>query len=568
MTPTETEPSAGGEGRPRKRLGEALVEKGVMTRAQLDIALEEQQLAHRPLGEILIELGFVRREQIAQHLAEDLGLDFVRARDLEPDPLLVAGLDVGFVREVGAFPIGYENGRMQVAMVDPTDGLKLQAIRSRYACELELSMLTEADLQLLVQRHLPEQRVDISGMLTPGAQGFEDESELPIERITETLFVDAIRQGATDIHLHPEEAITRVRFRLDGVLTQVEMLPRAASNGVVSRIKILSDLDISERRRPQDGRMRMRVDGRKVDLRVSVMPTVWGESVVARVLDRASGNVPLTELGISRASCRLLEHVAQHPHGLFLVTGPTGSGKTTTLYSLLAEVDALERNVATIEDPVEYNMPFVRQSQVEPAIGFDFNAGLRALLRQDPDVVLVGEIRDHETAAMAIKASMTGHLVFSTLHTNDAIGAVPRLLDLGLQPYLVEEALIGVLAQRLVRKICSSCSEEVRSTPQERAWLGKELPYLMAGRGCQRCANTGFAGRTVISELFLPTDLMAATLRSGGDVFALREAAAEAGFEEMSEDGRRKVMAGVTTAGEVLRVNRSHRVSEEERRAA
>jgi len=286
---------------------------------------------------------------------------------------------------------------------------------------------------------------------------------------------------------------------------------------------------------------------------------------VLRILDRSAGGVRLGALGVGLGAPTMLKRVAERPHGLFLVTGPTGSGKTTTLYAMLSEVDAVHRNVATIEDPVEYEMPLVRQSQVEPAAGFGFQAGLRALLRQDPDVILVGEIRDRETADMAIKASMTGHLVLSTLHTNDAIGAIPRLSDLGIPPYLVEDSLIGVLAQRLVRKICENCAAPYELTAEELRWMDGEVPEARRGAGCDHCDQSGLSGRTAISELFLPSDEMADALRVGADAETLRRMALETGFRTMNMDGRHKVRLGVTTVDEVQRVNRSHRLTPEER---
>ena len=552
----------------RLRLGEALIDRKLIDERQLKIALDEQRQIGKPLGETLVALGFVRREVVAQYLAEDLGVPLLRVRDIDPDPLLVSGLDADFVRSLGAFPIRQVGDKLLVAMIDPADPLKIAALRRHFVCDLDLAMIVESDLVQLVRKFFPDEGTQVSTLIDRERElGFDEEADLPIERITQTLIVDGIRKGVTDIHLHPEERVTRIRYRLDGVLNQADVLPRSATAAVVSRVKILSDLDISERRRPQDGRMRVNVDGRKVDLRVSIMPTSFGESVVLRVLDRAAGNIPLSELGISRSSCDLLRHVASRPHGLFLVTGPTGSGKTTTLYSLLSTIDSVHRNVATVEDPVEYNLPFIRQSQVETSIGFDFHAGLRALLRQDPDVILVGEIRDEETASMAIKASMTGHLVFSTLHTNTAIGGVPRLFDLGVSPYLVEDALIGVLAQRLVRKNCMSCASETESTERDREWLGQDVPFLMRGQGCDRCDQTGYSGRTVISELFLPDDELAPMLRDGASFHELTREARERGFVDMIEEGRRKVLAGLTTVEEIERVHKSHRLSEEERGA-
>ena len=298
------------------------------------------------------------------------------------------------------------------------------------------------------------------------------------------------------------------------------------------------------------------------------MPVAQGESVVLRVLDRAASSQRLEDLGISDRIGRLLTQVSNQPHGLFLVTGPTGSGKTTTLYGMLREVDALRRNVATIEDPVEYDLPFIRQSQVDTSVGFDFNSGLRALLRQDPDVILVGEIRDEETAEIAVKASMTGHLVFSTLHTNSAIGTIPRLVDLGVAPYLLSDTIVGVLGQRLVRKICSDCVEKAEPTPEELSWLGVQVESLPRGRGCERCGGTGYLARIALTELLLPTEELSDAIRKGADGVDLYQAALAGGFREMAEDGREKVLSGQTTIEEVLRVSRFLRIVDGDRDAA
>ncbi|MCC6406662.1 MAG: type II/IV secretion system protein [Planctomycetes bacterium] len=548
------------------RLGDRLIERGLISQAQLEVALSEQRRAYRPLGEILISLGFVGEEHVARLLAEDLGLEFKQAHEVEPDPLVVASIDAEFVRAAGCFPLRMENGSLVVMMSDPDNPEKSAAVRARFPYPLAILVTTDAEIHRLLRVHMPKR----DGQL---AQLFADfdgsrvsvQREFPVERATQALLLDGLHRGATDIHLEPEEKVTRVRYRLDGILLQGENLPREVTDAVISRIKVLANLDIAERRRPQDGRLRLSEDGRSVDLRVSVMPVADGENVVCRILDRGGVALKLGELGVREDQQKLLSKIGERSHGLFLVTGPTGSGKTTTLYALLSTIDAMHRNVATIEDPIEYRMPLLRQSQVDPAIGFGFKEGLRALLRQDPDVILVGEIRDQETADMAIKASMTGHLVFSTLHTNSSIGAIPRLVDLGIEPYLIEDALIGVFAQRLVRRNCSFCARPVELSKSELEFLEGEPGEAKRGAGCSRCNETGFAGRAAICELFLPNDEMAELLRRGADLLALRRLADEAGFKTMADDGRAKVRAGVTTVAEILRVNRSHRFSRSER---
>ncbi len=550
----------------KARLGDRLLERGLLSPNQLGVALSEQKRAYRPLGQILVGLGFVRVETIAELVAEDLGVPFLRASQIEPDPLVLASVDRDFVQATGAFPIRLEGEQLLVAMVDPDSPERLSGVRSRFPYPLKLAVTTETDLGLLMRKHLPEREGQVAKVfdaLEVSSGALND--EFPVENVTLAMLIDGVHRGATDIHVEPEEKVTRVRYRIDGILQQGENLPRAVTEAITSRIKILANLDISERRRPQDGRLRVRVDERSVDMRVSIMPSADGENVVLRILDRGAVALHLAELGIAPRLLGLLRKVKERPHGLFLVTGPTGSGKTTTLYSMLAEMDAVHDNIATIEDPVEYRLPLVRQSQVDPSIGFGFEEGLRSLLRQDPDVILVGEIRDKETAEMAIKASMTGHLVFSTLHTNTAIGAVPRLIDLGVDPFLVEDSLIGVLAQRLVRNVCIGCAQAVMPTAAELIWLEGKPGKLRRGSGCPRCHGSGYSGRSALSELFLPDDGMAQLLRLGKDLIALREHAIENGFVDLLEDGREKVRDGVTTIEEVERIHKSHRLSKEER---
>ncbi len=545
------------------RLGDRLIERGLCSQRDVDVALSEQRRAWRPLGEILVSLGFLKHEDIARVIAEDLGLAFIRAREVEPEAALKSAIDREFVRSTGAFPLALAEGVLRVAMVNPDDPEKVALVRAQFPYPLELAMITERDLGELVRTHLVDERLEV-------AQIFREiekpkDGEWPVERLVAAILMDGVRRGATDIHIEPEERLTRVRYRVDGLLMQGENLPREASDAVVSHIKVLANLDIAERRRPQDGRLRATVDKRQVSMRLSIMPSADGENIVLRILDRSAGMLAMNDLGISRRHQVLLRKIAQRDHGLFLVTGPTGSGKTTTLYSLLAEIDASVRNVATIEDPIEYRLPLLRQSQVDPSIGFGFKEGLRALLRQDPDVILVGEIRDQETADMAIKASMTGHLVFSTLHTNSALGAIPRLTDLGIDPYLVEDSLIGVLAQRLVRRVCTACGEACPATEREKRFLGEDLGTPQRGKGCRRCRDSGYSGRLAICELFLPDEPMADVLRGGANLGELHRLAMASGYQTINDDGRAKIRSGETTLDEVERVNKSHRLSAEER---
>ncbi|MEL6716201.1 MAG: ATPase, T2SS/T4P/T4SS family, partial [Planctomycetota bacterium] len=378
------------------RIGDELLRRGLITEEQLQLALAEQRRFHRPLGEILVSLGFVKAIDTARLLSEQLGIPIVSTDDLEPDPLVLESLDTNMVRAARAFPLALDGGTLQVAMVDPTDPGSIARVRDAYPYPLSIVMITPADLEKLLRRFQSQSSGSEVAELLSGATSEVDDRR--VEELCDAVVRDGIRRGATDIHIQPEEHLTRVRYRIDGVLRTAESLPRDVSDAVISRVKISSRLDIAERRRPQDGRMRIAVDGREVDLRVSVMPNVQGENLVLRVLDR-TGDVPgLEELGVTSRIADALRGLGDRPNGLFLVTGPTGSGKTTTLYSILARVDSIQRNVATIEDPVEYSMPLVRQSQVDGAVGYGFHEGLRALLRQDPDVILIGEIRDEVTA--------------------------------------------------------------------------------------------------------------------------------------------------------------------------
>ncbi len=548
------------------RLGDRLLESGVIARTQLEVALGEQRRVHRPLGEILVSLGFAGDADIARLVADDLGLEFLRADDVVPDAEVVAGLDSAFVRESQAFPFALENGVLRVAMVSPDDPHKVGLVRARFPHPLDLAITTEGDIQALLADNLQVQTNRVAEIFTLMRDEDGDErGDVPVERLTHALLLDGIHRGATDIHVEPEEHVTRVRYRVDGILQQGENLPVQATPAVISRIKVLSNLDISERRRPQDGRLRIEVDDRKIDMRVSMMPSAFGENVVLRILDSSAGSLRLSQLGISEEHQAMLQAVADRSHGVFLVTGPTGSGKTTTLYGMLGQIDAMQRKVATIEDPIEYRQPLLRQSQVDPTIGYTFHQGLRSLLRQDPDVILVGEIRDAETADMAIKAAMTGHLVFATLHTNSALGAIPRLVDIGIEQFLVEDNLIGVMGQRLVRRICKYCRTEGPPTPEEIEWLGCEPEALWRGEGCARCHLSGYSGRTVLVELYLPAPDSEAGSTLSRDFAPIVEAGRDAGYFAMEEEGRRLVLEGRTTVEEVMRVYRSHRLGRSER---
>jgi type IV pilus assembly protein PilB len=548
------------------RLGDRLIERGLLSEEQLQVGLREQRRFHRPLGEILVSVGFVTQADITRLVAEDLGVEFLQAHDIKPDPILLSAIDPVFVRETLTFPIGVEQGVLRVVMVDPDNPRKLAEIRARFPFPLSLAITTEGELLKLIRLHLTVKTSRVAEIMTEiAAEGRDIADVFPVEAVTHAILIDGIHRHATDIHVEPEDRVTRVRYRVDGILQGGENLPAAVTPAIVSRIKILSHLDIAERRRPQDGRLRLELEDRAVDMRVSIMPCNFGENVVLRVLESGNGVLRLSHLGVSEPHQRVLAKIVQRPHGLFLVTGPTGSGKTTTLYAMLSVLDAMRDKVATIEDPIEYRLPLLRQSQVDPAIGFTFSTGLRSLLRQDPDIILVGEVRDQETAEIAIKAALTGHLVLSTLHTNSAIGAIPRLIDMGIERYLVEDSLIGSMSQRLVRRVCPACSVEFAANESECSWLGVEAALLRRGRGCERCDGSGYQGRLAIVEIFLPDAEIAAGMRKGLGIEEIDALARTKGFKPLVEDGKRLVLAGDTTMDEILRVGRDIRLSADER---
>jgi type II secretion system protein E len=475
-------------------------------------------------------------------------------------------------------PVGSEDGRLVLGLADPGNLLLLDELAVVLGCRVRGVALPPAQLDGLVDRYYGDGSQTVAGILA----GLEDDEEppqetrggeelanqAPVVKLVNSIIAEALRKRASDIHLEPFEGEVRLRYRIDGMLHEETPPPRRLWLGVVSRIKIMAGLNIAERRLPQDGRFRLRLAGREVDVRVSTVPTVHGESVVLRLLDRASLLLSLSELGFSPGARAAFERLIAQPHGLILVTGPTGSGKTTTLYAALSAINTPEKKIITIEDPVEYQLAGVNQMQVKEKIGFTFARGLRHVLRQDPDIVLVGEIRDRETARMAVQAALTGHLVFSTLHTNDAAGGVTRLLDLEVEPYLIASTVRGLLAQRLVRVLCSECKAPHELTEAERAALaGEAAPAAPSGLGpaaatagfyrpvgCPACGGTGYRGRTALYELIMLTPHLARLVLARADGGDIREAARRAGLVALRQDGLQKAAAGLTSLAEVWRV--------------
>ena len=558
-TPADSAPPAAPPiGPPRGRLGDRLVEAGLITAGQLKSALGVQQRTGDPLGKVLTSLGFVQDDDLSRVLAVDLGVPFIKLGQETPDSAVLKLVDADFARRHLAVPLRREGVQVVVAMANPANIVSIDALKERLKAPVKVVAAAKREITAAITRLLERSADDASAPSAPRPVGAPVEPMLGGQdavALAQKILDQGLRWLATDIHIEPEEKLLRVRYRVDGDLVSGENLPKDAAAAILTRIKILSGLDITERRQPQDGRLKLDRDGAPIDVRVSIMPTVHGENAVLRVLDRSTVALNLDDLGIVGAPRQELDRLVNEPHGMVLVSGPTGSGKTTTLYALLLSLDSLTQKIVTVEDPVEYQLPLVRQSQIDPSIKYGFAEGLRSILRQDPDVILVGEIRDRDTAEMALKASLTGHFVLSSIHTNSAIGVVTRLLDLGIDRYLVSSSLTGALAQRLVRRVCQLCREERAPTAAEAAWLSLEDGRkLIEGKGCAACRGSGYAGRFAVYELFTMDETCMRLLAKGGGEFEMAEHQRASGRPTLWDDARAKVLAGSTSIREVMRV--------------
>jgi general secretion pathway protein E len=551
------------------QLAEILVADGVATPDTIGLALKRIATTGESLGDALIAMGAVKRDDVLKALALQLKLPYVFRGEL-PSPLpVVKNLSPKYLRQYTVCPVSVEGGVLTVATAEPLNPVIVDDLRQATGLDVRLVVSSpEAILEAIDRTYegvnTPLQRI-VDGMEDERAlDGEEDVNHLrdmafeaPVIRLVNLLIENAIAAEASDIHIEPFEDTLRVRYRLDGILFDQESPPRRLRDAVTSRIKLMAEMNIAERRLPQDGRIRVSLQGRRVDIRVSTIPTVHGESIVMRLLDRQSVFLPLERLGFAAETLAHFENLITRPHGVFLVTGPTGSGKTTTLYGALDKINSPDRKIITIEDPVEYQLKGINQIPVKPKIGLTFANGLRHIVRQDPDVILVGEIRDLETVEIAIQASLTGHLVFSTLHTNDAPGAIPRLQDMGAEPYLIASVLEGVLAQRLVRRVCPAC--RVPDTPpladlQALGVTASPDLRLSRGKGCEECRGTGYRGRTGIYELFPITEDVRSLILRRASSREIRRQAIQEGMVTLRLDGWAKTVQGVTTIEEVLRV--------------
>ena len=557
----------------RPRLGELLVRDNKLAARDLDQALAAQAEMGDLLGRVLVRLGLLSETDVARALVEQLGVELVGPDDFPDEALEIPGLQADYLLNHGVVPLALAEGRLVVAMAVPQDAFLAKAMRLATGLEVVPRLALESELHAAQLRLYAEPEVDEeedeAGLLGAGALGGDSEfvehlkdlaSEAPVIRMVNQLVARVIDLRASDIHIEPFEDGLHIRYRVDGVLQSAERAEAGLAAAVTSRIKLLAHLNIAERRLPQDGRIKTRVKGHELDLRVSTLPTVHGESVVMRVLDRASIRLNLEDMGFSPDTLSGYRALIDRPHGILLVTGPTGSGKTTTLYASLAKLDSESLKILTVEDPVEYQLGGVNQVQVQSQIGMTFAHALRSILRQDPDIIMIGEMRDTETAQIAVQSALTGHLVLSTLHTNTAAGAIIRLEDMGVERYLITSSVNGVLSQRLLRTLCPHCRKPVE-LPDEalrRSGLDRFLPdgrgQVYEAVGCPACKQTGYRGRTSVHELFVMNDAAIKAILSGVDATELHRLARQSGMLTLYEDGLRKVAAGVTALEEVLRV--------------
>ncbi len=548
----------------RPQLGASLLQDGWISQEQLDLALREAKRTQVMLGQTLISLGFITEKVLAHYLAEgtQTGMVDLSATFIPPEILDLIPYDLASQFQV--LPIGKRGQLLDLAMADPLNIMAVDTIENKTGLNVHTQTAPAQELSEAIEGHYAhtesiKQLLDELSTKGLSDLGEDASQEAPLIRLCNQLIAAGIQARVTDIHIEPDEQYLRVRMRIDGILTQELLISKPLQAPITARIKLMSNLNLTEKRTPQDGRISFTLGTRRVDLRVSTLPTNFGESIVLRILDKGALKLEFRALGFSQNDQTRMQALIQRPHGIILVTGPTGSGKTTTLYTALRHVNAKEKSVFTLEDPIEYQMPMIRQTQVNPDIDMTFAAGLRALLRQDPDVILVGEIRDQETADLAMRAALTGHLVFSTLHTNDALGAIPRLIDMGIEPFLLASALTAVVGQRLVRCICPACKVERTDAKQVLAELNVDLPTdrplkLWTGSGCRSCGNSGYSGRAGIYEIIHITDQLHTPIVHGPDLTAIRAIIHKEGMPTMFQDGLLKALNGITTLEEVLRV--------------
>jgi general secretion pathway protein E len=556
-----------------RTLGDALIRTGKLEPRALDRALKVRSGNRESLLQLLPKLGLISERELAELVAQQLDLPLVTVRDYPVLPVLEDQISARFLRDSRVLPLAAEDSGIVLAMADPLDSYAVDAVRLITGHEVRPMVAVPAELEMAIERLYGRDRS--TSQLVEAVSGSADEtleydverlkdlaSEAPVIRLVNSLIAKAMEARASDIHIEPFEDRMRVRYRIDGVLREVDAPPGHFRAAIISRIKIMARLNIAERRLPQDGRIKLAVRGTPIDLRIATVPTMHGESVVMRLLNRESVRLDFAALGVNGPNLETYLGILERPHGIVLVTGPTGSGKTTTLYASLVRLNTTERKILTVEDPIEYQLDGINQIQVKPSIGLDFPSMLRSLLRHDPDIIMVGEIRDVETAEIAVQAALTGHLVLSTLHTNNAASSITRLLDMGVQDFLLTSTVNGVAAQRLVRTLCPRCRQPYRAMPELveqlglRRYAGSGEITLWQPRGCEACSGTGFYGRTSIFETLVVSDTIRRLVLRHAESNELQRAAVEESMRTMYEDGMMKALAGETTIEEVLKVTR------------
>jgi type IV pilus assembly protein PilB len=545
----------------RKRLGDLLVETGLITESQLAEALREKAPGQK-LGDALLQRGYITEQQLIEALEFQLGIPHVSLYRYPIDPKATSLVPKEFARRHMVMPLKIEGERLLVAMADPLDFFVIGDLRLSTGFQIETAIASKDDILRAINKYYDiDESFDDFLQAVPAPETREEEravdDDSPIVRLVNQILQLAVEQRASDIHIDPQETKVLVRYRIDGLLRTERALPKHMQSMLTARIKILANMDITEHRVPQDGRIKMDIDFHPVDLRVSTLPTVYGEKIVMRVLDLGAALNDIHKLGFNPVNLDRFIRLIERPTGIVLITGPTGSGKSSTLYAALNHLNSEQVNIITIEDPVEYQIEGVNQIQVNPNVGLTFAQGLRSILRQDPNIIMVGEIRDRETAEVAIRASLTGHLVLSTLHTNDALNTITRLIDMGIEPFLVATSLAGVVSQRLVRRVCRDCQEVQEPTKREReifARRGIEIREVIRGRGCPMCNMTGYRGRLAIHELLVVTDDMRRVILNNEPFSKLRELAIQNKMIFLLDDGLLKVKQGLTTLEEVLKV--------------
>ena len=553
-----------------RRLGDVLVDRGKLDANGLQRAERAQQAGGEPLHRLLPKLGMVSEQDMAEVLAEILGLPLASSSDYPDLPVLAESPSVGFLKTSRIIPLAESDQSLTIAVADPRDDDAIHAMRLFAGKPIDVKVGAPADIETALERLFGQ--AGNQGDIVADAAASQDldpvddiqrlrdlASEAPVVLIVNRMISRAVERQASDIHIEPFEQSLRIRYRIDGLLQEGEQVPREQHAALISRLKIMANLNIAERRLPQDGRIKLAVRGRDIDLRIATMPIMLGEAAVLRILDRGSVQLDFEALGFMPAALAAYRSAITRPNGIILVTGPTGSGKTTTLYTSLDEINDTERKILTVEDPIEYQLSGVNQVQIKPQIGLTFAHVLRAMLRHDPDVIMVGEIRDLETAEIAVQAALTGHLVLSTLHTNNAAGTLMRLMDMGVEAYLMASTLNAIVAQRLVRKLCHACRKPVEPLPELLDQLGIDrgsVSHFWEAAGCDACRQTGYRGRLSINEVLIMSDAIRQAVLRGTDAHALHEIACDHGMRPMFKDGIDKVIKGVTTVEEVLRVTR------------